>query len=107
MAEHLAKLILCGADAVAVDIPLLIALECRVCRRCAAGIPCPVTIDQIYPPRGEARIRNLMAGWHNQFWKSWGPWASGRSGDCGARWAGPCFSRTWRRNCSPPWGKGG
>ncbi len=66
MAEHLAKLILCGADAVAVDIPLLIALECRVCRRCAAGIPCPVTIDQIYPPRGEARIRNLMAGWHNQ-----------------------------------------
>ena len=66
MAEHLAKLILCGADAVTVDIPLLIAMECRVCRRCAAGIPCPVTIDQIYPPRGEARIRNLMAGWHNQ-----------------------------------------
>ena len=66
MAEHMAKLIICGADAVTLDIPLLIALECRVCRRCADGIPCPVTIDQIYPPRGEARIRNLIAGWHNQ-----------------------------------------
>jgi ferredoxin len=66
MAEDLAKLIICGADAVTVDIPLLVALECRVCRRCAEGIPCPVNIAQIYPPRGEARIRNLMAGWYNQ-----------------------------------------
>ncbi|MBA4395160.1 MAG: hypothetical protein C0407_16545 [Desulfobacca sp.] len=66
MAEHMAKLIICGADAVTVDIPLLTALECRVCRRCAEGIPCPVNIAQMYPPRGAARIRNLMAGWHNQ-----------------------------------------
>jgi hypothetical protein len=66
MPEHMAKLIICGADAVTVDIPLLTALECRVCRRCAEGIPCPVNIAQIYPPRGAARIRNLMAGWHNQ-----------------------------------------
>jgi len=66
MAEHMAKLIICGADAVMVDIPLLVAMECRVCRRCAEGIPCPVRIADIYPPRGEARIRNLMAGWHNQ-----------------------------------------
>jgi hypothetical protein len=66
MAEHMAKLIICGADAVTLDIPLLVALECRVCRRCAVGIPCPVSVEQIFPPRGEARIRNLMAGWHNQ-----------------------------------------
>ena len=66
MAEDLAKLIICGADAVTLDIPLLIALECRVCRRCAEGIPCPVNIAQIYPPRGQARIRNLIAGWYNQ-----------------------------------------
>ena len=52
MAEDLAKLIICGADAVTVDIPLLVALECRVCRRCAEGIPCPVNIAQIYPPPG-------------------------------------------------------
>jgi hypothetical protein len=66
MAEDLAKLIICGADAVTVDIPLLVALECRVCRRCAEGIPCPVNISQIYLPRGQARIRNLIAGWHSQ-----------------------------------------
>jgi ferredoxin len=66
MAEHMAKLIICGADAVTLDIPLLVALECRVCRRCAVGIPCPVSVEEIFPPRGEARIRNLMAGWHNQ-----------------------------------------
>jgi ferredoxin len=66
MAEDLAKLIICGADAATLDIPLLVALECRVCRRCAEGIPCPVNIAQIYPPRGQARIRNLIAGWHNQ-----------------------------------------
>ena len=66
MAEDMAKLIICGADAVTLDIPLLVALECRVCRRCAEGIPCPVNLSEIYPPRGQARIRNLIAGWHNQ-----------------------------------------
>jgi ferredoxin len=30
--EHMAKAIICGADLVAVDVPLLVALGCRVCR---------------------------------------------------------------------------
>ncbi len=66
MAEHMAKLIICGADAIGCDIPLLVAMECRVCRRCAEGIPCPVDLDAVDPAWGGARIRNLMAGWHNQ-----------------------------------------
>ncbi len=66
MAEHMAKLIICGADALAIDIPLLIAMECRVCRRCKEGIACPVEIDSVDPAWGAARIGNLMAGWHNQ-----------------------------------------
>ncbi len=66
MAEHLAKLIICGADAVAVDIPLLVAMECRVCRRCAEGVACPVELEEVDPTWGGARIRNLMAGWHSQ-----------------------------------------
>ena len=37
MAEHVAKSLICGADAVAIDIPLLIALECRLCYRCKEG----------------------------------------------------------------------
>lgn len=66
MAEHMAKLIICGADAVGCDIPLLVAMECRVCRRCKEGIACPVELSEVDPQWGALRIRNLMAGWHNQ-----------------------------------------
>jgi glutamate synthase domain-containing protein 2 len=66
MAEHMAKLIICGADAIACDIPLLVAMECHVCKRCAEGIACPVELDSVDPGWGSKRITNLMAGWHNQ-----------------------------------------
>ncbi|HBE44172.1 MAG TPA: hypothetical protein DDW17_01655 [Deltaproteobacteria bacterium] len=66
MAEHMAKLIICGADAVTIDIPLLVAMECRVCRRCKEGIPCPVELEGIDPLWGAMRITNLIGGWHNQ-----------------------------------------
>jgi ferredoxin len=66
MAEHVAKQIICGSDLVSVDIPLLIAMECRVCRRCKEGIACPVELDSVDTVWGAGRVRNLMAGWHNQ-----------------------------------------
>ncbi len=66
MAEHMAKLIICGADAVTCDIPTLVAMECRICKRCSQGISCPVHLESIDPAWGAARICNLMAGWHNQ-----------------------------------------
>jgi ferredoxin len=66
MAEHMAKLIICGADAIACDIPLLVSMECHVCRRCADGIACPVELDAVDPEWGSKRIINLMSGWHNQ-----------------------------------------
>jgi ferredoxin len=66
MAEHVAKQIICGSDLLSVDIPLLIAMECRVCRRCKEGIACPVELEGVDPVWGAGRIRNLMAGWHNQ-----------------------------------------
>jgi len=66
MAEHMAKLIICGADVIACDIPLLVSMECRVCRRCAQGISCPVELDSVDPVWGSKRIVNLMSGWHNQ-----------------------------------------
>ena len=46
MAEHVIKSMLCGANLVAVDVPLLIALECRVCRNCREGGGCPVHISE-------------------------------------------------------------
>ena len=66
MAEHMAKLIICGADALTIDIALLVAMECRVCRRCKEGITCPVELDSVDPLWGSVRITNLMAGWHSQ-----------------------------------------
>ena len=41
-------------------------MECRICRRCKEGIPCPVELENVDPEWGSARIINLMAGWYNQ-----------------------------------------
>jgi len=66
LAEHVIKSMLCGTDLVGVDAPLLIALECRVCRNCVQGGDCPVRIATIDPDWGSRRIVNLMGAWHNQ-----------------------------------------
>jgi len=66
LAEHVAKAIICGADAVALDLPLLIALECRLCGRCRRGLPCPVEIETINHDWGRQRIVNMIAAWHGQ-----------------------------------------
>lgn len=66
MAEHVIKSMLCGANLVGVDVPLLIGLECRVCRNCRDGGKCPVTISGIEPNWGAERIINLIGAWHNQ-----------------------------------------
>jgi glutamate synthase domain-containing protein 2 len=51
---------------VGVDLPLLIALECRVCRNCLEGGDCPVRISGIDQDWGSQRIVNLVGAWHNQ-----------------------------------------
>jgi ferredoxin len=66
MAEHVAKALICGADAVAVDLSLLVALECRLCNRCQNGKSCPVKLEEVKPEWGAQRIVNLMSAWHNQ-----------------------------------------
>ena len=66
LAEHVAKAIICGADLVAVDIPLLLALECRLCGECARGEPCPIALEEIDPEYGVQRIVNLIGAWHQQ-----------------------------------------
>lgn len=67
MAEHMAKAVICGADAITIDLPILIALECRVCYKCRdTNKPCPVKISEVDPEWGAQRILNLMGAWHNQ-----------------------------------------
>jgi ferredoxin len=66
LAEHVAKAIICGADAIVADLPLLLALECRLCRQCAEGGKCPVEIDALTVRRGAQRMVNLVGAWNNQ-----------------------------------------
>jgi ferredoxin len=66
LAEHVAKAIICGADAVSIERPLLFALECRLCKPCADGIPCPVEVENIDPEWGRQRVVNMITAWHGQ-----------------------------------------
>lgn len=66
MAEHVAKAMICGVDCVFVDFPILIALECRMCGRCAKGLSCPVEIEKASSEYVASRVVNLIGAWHNQ-----------------------------------------
>jgi hypothetical protein len=67
MAEHMAKAIICGADAITADLALLIAMECRLCGRCAKGLSCPVKLDESFDARwGCDRVINLIGAWQSQ-----------------------------------------
>ena len=65
-AEHMAKAIICGADLVAIDIPLMIALECRLCGECDRGEICQIALEEIDPHFAIERMINLMGAWHSQ-----------------------------------------
>lgn len=64
--EHMAKAIICGADLVTINLPLLIALECHLCDNCHPGMPCPARLDSIDPGYGVGRMTNLITAWHDQ-----------------------------------------
>ncbi|MDP1990999.1 MAG: glutamate synthase-related protein [Syntrophales bacterium] len=64
--EHLAKGVLCGADLVSIELPLLVGLECHLCRRCEEGSACPARISEISFDYGVGRMTNLISAWHDQ-----------------------------------------
>ncbi len=69
LAEHMAKAIICGADLVAVDTPLLAALGCRVCyggSQCDSVKNCPADIGLVDTAYAAQRMVNLMGAWHSQ-----------------------------------------
>jgi glutamate synthase domain-containing protein 2 len=63
-AEHVPKAMVCGADAVAVDLTLQIALGCALWAD--VRYPCPVEDKEIDPMWGTQRIVNVMAAWRDQ-----------------------------------------
>jgi len=64
--EHMAKSVICGADVVAVDTPLLIALGCRLCGHSDNGEACPADIGDSEIDYAARRMVNLMGAWHSQ-----------------------------------------
>ena len=66
MAEHLAKIIICGVDGVGVDLAPMVALECRLCADCEEQVECPVGLDRVDVEPAAQRIVNLLGCWHSQ-----------------------------------------
>jgi ferredoxin len=64
--EHMAKAVLCGADLVSINLPLMIALECRLCSSCDKEMACPAKLEEIDFKYGLGRMTNLIAAWHDQ-----------------------------------------
>jgi len=66
MAEHVPKAMLCGADLIAIDIPLLIALGARLYEEPEKIIVFPEGLEKIAVRTVMHRIVNLMGAWHSQ-----------------------------------------
>ncbi|HUT52672.1 MAG TPA: glutamate synthase-related protein [bacterium] len=66
LAEHVAKIIICGADGAGIDLAMLAALECRLCPDCEEQAECPVELDTVEEQWGAQRIVNLVGAWHSQ-----------------------------------------
>ena len=66
-AEHVAKAILCGLDAVALDTPLLVALQARfdgeAIERGNSSFTFPAALSEEW---GVQRLKNLAASWRDQ-----------------------------------------
>ena len=66
-AEHVPKAIICGLDAVALDMPLLVALQATLEGECVdaktSGIRLPKGFNADW---GMQRLKNLMASWRDQ-----------------------------------------
>jgi hypothetical protein len=64
-AEHIPKTVICGADAVAVERALIIALECRNCITCSRG-SCPINLQVAEPEWVRTRVVNMIGAWRDQ-----------------------------------------
>ncbi len=65
-AEHVVKAAVCGADLVAVDLPLVVAMECRLCGECERGETCSIAINETDQDYATRRVINLIGAWHQQ-----------------------------------------
>ena len=65
-AEHIPKIIILGADAVVLDVALMIALECIICENCLNEKKCPRDFENLNKKWGASRVINLMHSYKDQ-----------------------------------------
>lgn len=65
-AEHVPKAIICGLDAVALDTPLLIALQAEFKGEYTQPDPNNVHLLEFKPDWGRQRVMNLVGSWRDQ-----------------------------------------
>ena len=65
-AEHVPKAIICGADLVAIDTTVLVALQSRFKGECVSSQSGMITPERFDSRWGEQRLVNLLASWHDQ-----------------------------------------
>lgn len=65
-AEHVPKAIICGLDAVALDTPLLVALQGRFQGECVDRTSAVIELPPFDPSWAVQRLMNLAASWRDQ-----------------------------------------
>jgi len=66
LAEHVPKAIICGADLVAIDTTVLVALQAQFLSECKSPETGRFTSEKFDARWGEQRLVNLLASWHDQ-----------------------------------------
>jgi hypothetical protein len=66
LAEHVPKAIICGADLVAIDTTVLVALQAQFLDECISPESGRIAPEKFDTGWGEQRLVNLLASWHDQ-----------------------------------------
>jgi hypothetical protein len=66
LAEHVPKAIICGADLVALDTTVLVALQAQFLSECLTSETGQIVHDEFDPAWGQQRLVNLLGSWHDQ-----------------------------------------
>jgi hypothetical protein len=66
LAEHVPKAIMCGADLVALDTTILVALQTEFSGECVSSDRGRIKGEKFDSRWGEQRLVNLLASWHDQ-----------------------------------------